>query len=70
MSSGFGPQNIYLWDSAFRHYHDFQFAMITLMVYDHVITLGKEFDFFWRGPWTLSRVLYILIRYLSLSLAV
>lgn len=63
------PLDGYIWASAFLHYREFQFAMITLMMYDHAITLGKEYNFFWRGPRTLSKVLYLLIRYLSLALS-
>ncbi|KAI6024995.1 hypothetical protein PISMIDRAFT_673208 [Pisolithus microcarpus 441] len=55
--------------SASQHYREFQFAMITLMLYDHAITLGEEIDFFWRGPLSLSKVLYLLIRYLALALS-
>ncbi|KAI6168195.1 hypothetical protein EDD17DRAFT_1750774 [Pisolithus thermaeus] len=51
-----------LWASASQHYREFQFAMMTLLVYDHAITLGSEFDFFWRGPLSLSKVLYLSVR--------
>ncbi|KAI6107940.1 hypothetical protein F5141DRAFT_1215702 [Pisolithus sp. B1] len=47
--------------SALRQYREFQFAMITLMLYDHAITLGREYNFFWRGPLSLSKVLYLLV---------
>ncbi|KAI6120543.1 hypothetical protein EV401DRAFT_1397622 [Pisolithus croceorrhizus] len=56
--------------SALRQFREVQFAMVTLMLYDHAITLGKEYDFFWRGPLSLSKVLYLLIRYLTLALSV
>ncbi|KAI6125105.1 hypothetical protein EDD16DRAFT_1517331 [Pisolithus croceorrhizus] len=36
------PLYAFIWASAFLHYREFQFALITLMVYDHAITLGKE----------------------------
>lgn len=60
----------YIWSLAFQRYRELQFATITLMVYDHAITLGKEFEFFWCGSWSLSKLLYLLIRYLSLTLVV
>ncbi|KAI6025837.1 hypothetical protein F5J12DRAFT_810676 [Pisolithus orientalis] len=60
----------YIWSLAFQRYRELQFATITLMVYDHAITLGKEFEFFWCGSWSLSKFLYLLIRYLSLTLVV
>ncbi|KAI6129882.1 hypothetical protein EV401DRAFT_718989 [Pisolithus croceorrhizus] len=68
--SSLGFEFASLWASASQHYREFQFAMIALLLYDHAITLGTEFDFFWCGPPSLSKVLYLLIRYLSLSLVV
>ncbi|KAI6107942.1 hypothetical protein F5141DRAFT_87346 [Pisolithus sp. B1] len=65
--SSLGSESVSIGVSAFHHYHEFQFAMITLMVYDHAITLGEEYDLFWRGPLSLSKVLYLLIRYLTLA---
>ncbi|KAI6042482.1 hypothetical protein EDC04DRAFT_958239 [Pisolithus marmoratus] len=34
--------------------------MVALMIYDHAITFGQEVEFFWYGPWSLSKVLYLL----------
>jgi len=45
------------------------FASISLIIYDHLITLGQEVTWFWSGSWTLSRILYLSIRYLSLCQA-
>ncbi|KAG1743487.1 hypothetical protein EDB19DRAFT_1907122 [Suillus lakei] len=39
----------------------------TLVVYDHVITFSQEVTFFWSGPWSASRILYLSIRYLALT---
>ncbi|KAI6155308.1 hypothetical protein BKA82DRAFT_96535, partial [Pisolithus tinctorius] len=52
-----------------------QFATITLMVYDHAITLGKEarcpqFELFWCGSWSLSKFLYLLVRFKGLPMPV
>ncbi|KAI6168192.1 hypothetical protein EDD17DRAFT_1532542 [Pisolithus thermaeus] len=65
--SSLGSESVSIGVSAFHQYLEVQFAMITLMVYDHAITLGKEYDLFWRGPLSLSKVLYLLIRYLTLT---
>ncbi|KAI6120448.1 hypothetical protein EDD16DRAFT_1518816 [Pisolithus croceorrhizus] len=53
--------------SALRQYREFQFAMITLMLYDHAITLGREVDL----PFHLSfrAALRKQIRYLTLALS-
>ncbi|KAI6120542.1 hypothetical protein EV401DRAFT_2070496 [Pisolithus croceorrhizus] len=60
--SSLGSESVSIGVSAFHQYLEVQFAMITLMVYDHAITLGKEYDLFWRGPLSLSKVLYLLVR--------
>ncbi|KAI6042483.1 hypothetical protein EDC04DRAFT_2658330 [Pisolithus marmoratus] len=41
--------------------------MAALMIYDHAITFGQEVEFFWYGPWSLSKVLYLSVR-LNLSI--
>ncbi|KAG1736172.1 uncharacterized protein EDB91DRAFT_540302 [Suillus paluster] len=41
-------------------------ASFTLVVYDHVITFPQEVTFFWSGPWSAARILYLSIRYLAL----
>lgn len=41
-------------------------ASFTIVVYDHIITFSQEVAFFWSGPWSVSRVLYLSIRYLAL----
>ncbi|KAH7929727.1 hypothetical protein BV22DRAFT_1029125 [Leucogyrophana mollusca] len=55
--------------SAGLHVAEVSFVSITLIIYDHVITLQEEVEYFWSGPWTISRVLYLTIRYLALALA-
>lgn len=42
-------------------------ASFTLVVYDHIITFAQEVTFFWSGPWSASRILYLSIRYLALT---
>ncbi|KAG1837490.1 hypothetical protein F4604DRAFT_1802207 [Suillus subluteus] len=39
----------------------------TLVLYDHVITFAEEISFFWTGPWSASRILYLSIRYLAVT---
>ncbi|KAG2087833.1 uncharacterized protein F5147DRAFT_56903 [Suillus discolor] len=36
-------------------------ASFTLVVYDHIITFSQEVTFFWSGPWTTSRILYLSV---------
>ncbi|TFK45948.1 hypothetical protein OE88DRAFT_1668594 [Heliocybe sulcata] len=42
---------------------------IMLIIWDYCITLHKEVQHFWSGRWTLSRVLFLWNRYLSLAWA-
>ncbi|KAH7907898.1 hypothetical protein BJ138DRAFT_1069691 [Hygrophoropsis aurantiaca] len=46
----------------------FELACLVLLVLDYFITFGKEVEFFWRGAWTLSRILFFLNRYLPLGI--
>lgn len=46
---------------------DLALISFTLVVYDHAITIAEEIDFFWRGPWSASRILYLSIRYLAVT---
>ncbi|KAL5531206.1 hypothetical protein ACEPAG_4082 [Sanghuangporus baumii] len=39
-------------------------ASFAVLVYDHLICLDQEFEFFWKGEWTLTRVLYFINRYI------
>ncbi|KAG1759743.1 hypothetical protein EDD22DRAFT_955571 [Suillus occidentalis] len=40
---------------------DLALISFTLVVYDHAITLAEEIDFFWSGPWSASRMLYLSV---------
>ncbi|KAG2111959.1 uncharacterized protein F5147DRAFT_632685 [Suillus discolor] len=44
-----------------------QVVSSTLVVYDHAITFAQEVTFFWSSSWSLSRILYFMIRYLALA---
>ncbi|KAH7884355.1 hypothetical protein F5I97DRAFT_1443472 [Phlebopus sp. FC_14] len=44
-------------------------AAATLLIYDYATSFSEEVDHFWNGDWTVSRVLYFSIRYLSLAWA-
>lgn len=46
---------------------DLALISFTLVVYDHAITFADEIDFFWSGPWSASRTLYLSIRYLAVT---
>ncbi|KIJ65229.1 hypothetical protein HYDPIDRAFT_111150 [Hydnomerulius pinastri MD-312] len=46
--------------------HYLEIACFTLLVYDYAITFGQEVQYFWRGAWTLSRILFLLNRYIPL----
>jgi len=36
-----------------------------LFIYDYVLTLHLEIKYIWRSPWTYTKVLFLLIRYLA-----
>ncbi|TFK66177.1 hypothetical protein BDN72DRAFT_159217 [Pluteus cervinus] len=40
------------------------FALLTLTVYEYLITFEQERRYFWTGPWTISRILFLLNRYM------
>ncbi|KAH7912212.1 hypothetical protein BJ138DRAFT_1148820 [Hygrophoropsis aurantiaca] len=62
--------SVYELGVAAGHVGQVSFVSISLILYDHAITLDQEVDYFWSGPWTISRVMYLVIRYLALALAV
>lgn len=49
---------------AFQSAHYLEIACLTLLVYDLLTTFGEEVEYFWSGPWSISRVLFFLNRYL------
>ncbi|KAJ3479953.1 hypothetical protein NLI96_g8706 [Meripilus lineatus] len=38
-------------------------AIVTLLAYDHLITIGDEVNFIWRSPGNLGKIFYVLARY-------
>ncbi|THU97410.1 hypothetical protein K435DRAFT_754063 [Dendrothele bispora CBS 962.96] len=44
---------------------NFALASFTLNLWDIIICLDKEIQYFWTGAWTVSRVLYLWNRYVS-----
>ncbi|KAF8899372.1 hypothetical protein BD779DRAFT_1667050 [Infundibulicybe gibba] len=40
-------------------------GFLSLTIYEYLITLDQEIEYFWAGAWTSSRVLFFLNRYLS-----
>ncbi|KAH7919055.1 hypothetical protein BV22DRAFT_1134128 [Leucogyrophana mollusca] len=63
MSSSAESQEV-LYYSAYLRAEQIFVASFTLLFYDHFITLHQEIEYFWSGPWNISRVLYFGIRYL------
>ncbi|KIJ69036.1 hypothetical protein HYDPIDRAFT_105604 [Hydnomerulius pinastri MD-312] len=45
------------------------FASTSIIIWDHVVTIDQEVEYFWSGELDISRVLYLSIRYLALGLA-
>ncbi|KAF9219925.1 hypothetical protein BS17DRAFT_760100 [Gyrodon lividus] len=41
--------------------HYLEIACFTILVYDYVVTLGQEVEYFWTGSWTPSRILFLLV---------
>ncbi|EPS97863.1 hypothetical protein FOMPIDRAFT_1127707 [Fomitopsis schrenkii] len=40
----------------------FVIASLSLTLYDHCLTFGMEVEYFWSGAWSLSRVLFLIVR--------
>ncbi|KJA21582.1 hypothetical protein HYPSUDRAFT_87987 [Hypholoma sublateritium FD-334 SS-4] len=47
-----------------------QLGSATVIVFDHLITLGDEVDLIWKSSWTLGKILFLLNRYYSLAAVV
>ncbi|KAJ7839903.1 hypothetical protein B0H13DRAFT_1649950 [Mycena leptocephala] len=45
-------------------------ALFSLAVYEWMITLDDEIKYFWTGSWGMSRILFLLNRYLSPALSI
>ncbi|KAF8215607.1 hypothetical protein K438DRAFT_1798951 [Mycena galopus ATCC 62051] len=45
-------------------------ALFCLSVYEWVITLDEEIKYFWTGSWGMSRMLFLLNRYLSPAISI
>jgi len=45
-------------------------ALFSLTVYEWVITFDEELKYFWTGPWGMSRILFLVNRYLSPAISV
>jgi hypothetical protein len=43
-------------------------AGFALLVYEYFLTLGDEIEYFWGVPWTVTRILFLTNRYLSLCI--
>ncbi|KAG1817915.1 hypothetical protein EV424DRAFT_1556708 [Suillus variegatus] len=45
-------------------------AAVVVMVYDWVLTLGREIEHIWRKRWSLITVLYLIIRYIGIPYSI
>lgn len=45
-------------------------ALFTVMSYEYLLLLDKEVKYVWNRPWSLMSYLYLVVRYLGLSLAI
>ncbi|KAJ7773861.1 hypothetical protein B0H16DRAFT_113702 [Mycena metata] len=64
------PQEIHVWEVAVRG-HENRVIALTVMVWDHLITLEDERQLFWkRRPWTLATFFFLWNRYVGLILAI
>lgn len=45
-------------------------STITLILYEYLILLDKEVNYVWKRPWSLMSCLYLVVRYLGLSLSI
>ncbi|KIK57949.1 hypothetical protein GYMLUDRAFT_75221 [Collybiopsis luxurians FD-317 M1] len=42
-------------------------AAFTILVYDCILTFDKEITYIWKSPWTMPKLLYILVKYYGLA---
>ncbi|KAJ7793266.1 hypothetical protein B0H14DRAFT_3159744 [Mycena olivaceomarginata] len=55
------PMKVHDWQVALQG-HQIGFLALTVMVWDHIITLGDERELFWkRRPWTLATCLFLWV---------
>ena len=55
---------------ALRHVEITRYAHLassSIIIYDHILTLGPEMDLIWAAPWSNGKILFILNRYYSLA---
>ncbi|KAG1784848.1 uncharacterized protein HD556DRAFT_179383 [Suillus plorans] len=45
-------------------------AVVVVVLYDWVLTLGQEIELIWRQRWSLMTVLYLIIRYIGIPYSV
>ncbi|TCD64752.1 hypothetical protein EIP91_003674 [Steccherinum ochraceum] len=38
-------------------------ASFALLLWDHVVSLDREIEYFWSGKWSMTRILYFANRY-------
>jgi len=40
-------------------------SAVALFIYDYLLTLDREINLIWFSPWTYTKVLFLLVRYLT-----
>ncbi|KAF8520702.1 hypothetical protein JB92DRAFT_3141433 [Gautieria morchelliformis] len=48
----------------------FNVAGVMLLIYDHMLTLDVEVGFTWSARWSVAKVLYLMVAYLSFSVSI
>jgi len=47
-----------------------ELASSTIILYDHIVTLGAEIELIWTSGWTVGKVLFLLNRYYTLAVVI
>ncbi|KAJ7223575.1 hypothetical protein GGX14DRAFT_658551 [Mycena pura] len=51
--------------SGYRFVNVWDLVPLTILVYDHLLTLDAEIDYMWRKPKRFGFFLFVLLRYIS-----
>ncbi|KAJ7061483.1 hypothetical protein C8F01DRAFT_1137550 [Mycena amicta] len=68
MSGQLGPTELAFTVAHVIEGRSFALASFMLFLWDYCITLDEEVRHFWSGPWSFSRILFLLNRYFTLGL--
>jgi len=42
-------------------------SAVALFIYDYLLTLDREINLIWFSPWTYTKVLFLLVKYLTFA---